>query len=108
MIVILNPQGLRSAGPWMLPREFAETNYFTLASPSSQQILESRGLLGYGRTRPSIPGLGAKLQCQQGPGGRFVCDIHQRGMSGYGASVRTSGPPNTRLPWSRFQGNVPV
>lgn len=46
-MIILAPPSFRQ-GRWKLPAEFVDPNHFTLASPSSQQILESRGLTGYG------------------------------------------------------------
>jgi hypothetical protein len=49
MIVVMNPQGLINLGPWNLPEEFEEPNWTTLMNPSSQEILEARGLLGLGR-----------------------------------------------------------
>lgn len=49
---ILSPRGLRPGGRWMLPAEFEDADYYTMASPSSQMILESRGLLGLGAARP--------------------------------------------------------
>jgi hypothetical protein len=39
------------AGRWNLPEEFVHPDYTTLMSANAQQILESRGLYGYGAAR---------------------------------------------------------
>jgi len=89
-MIIVAPN-FESAGPWKLPAEMTSPNHYMLESPSAQQILEARGLSGYGAaTSPyAFPNRGLF------PVSSGIQFIPKNPMAGYG-----------RMTWAQYANRV--